>query len=185
MSQLNVGQLSSVCMKREKYTSINVSGRSVYFFNASSGDKLGACWLFVVCHLCFGGNHATQPAHNFFHHAFFCEGHSEVGVAAAISAAPAPVDLPLRFLGRAVTTGSFPKETIPLPFTALLHAGRPGQPESHQLRRLREWRKADLPEHADGTGPTGGDRSAGGDVWESESLCRPPAGDRAGGSRWQ
>lgn len=152
-------------------------------FTRRPGSNFVPVDLFVICHLSVGGNNASQPAHNFLHHAFFCEGHSEVGVAATISPAPAPVYLLLRFLGRAVTAGSFSEETVPLSLTALLHVGRPGQPESHQLRRLGERGEVVVPEHADGTGPVGGVRSAGGDVWQSgaEPLGRPPTGDRAGG----
>lgn len=111
------------------------------------------------------GNNASQSVHILAHHAFFCEGHPEAGAAAAVPAAPAPVHLLLGFLRRAVTVGRFSKQTSPLPLAALLHAGRQGQPESHQLRGLGGRRQDVLHEHADHTGAAGGIGAACGCVW--------------------
>lgn len=111
------------------------------------------------------GNNASQSVHILAHHAFFCEGHPEAGAAAAVPATPAPVHLLLGFLRRAVTVGGFPKQTSALPLATLLHAGRQGQPKSHQLRGLGGRRQDVLHEHADNTGAAGGVRAAGGCVW--------------------
>ncbi len=118
MSQLKESQSAAVCMKNKRCATIlHAYARCIYFFHSPSGDKsvqFWACWLYLICHLAVGGNNAPQPAHNFFYHAFFSEGHFEVRVAATISAAAAaaaaaPVYLLLRSLWRAVTAGSFPK----------------------------------------------------------------------------
>ena len=128
-----------------------------------------------------GGNNASQPARNFFHHAFFCEGHPKVRAAAAVSAAPAPVHLLLRSLRRAVAARSFPKQAVGLSLAAFLHAGREGQPEPHQLRRVGKRGEDVVHQHAGGAGAAGGVRSAAGDVRQPEPPRRAPAGDRAGG----
>lgn len=135
-------------------------------FASASGDHIAS---FAA------GDHVSQSG-RFFHHAFFREGHSEAGAPAAISAAPAPADLLLRYVRCAVAARS-----LQLPLTALLHAGRQRQPQSHQLLSVRERGEDVVPQRPERAGPADGGRITSGGVREhdAEPPCRPAAGGRA------